>query len=76
MAMSKASMASKIIAKLAIITPEVAASPVYELYWMAISEGIIEELKLNMDVATSVTVPGAQAGASILAGTGQDTLIS
>ena len=76
MAMDKASMATKIINKLAALNPEITASPVYELYWREVSAGIIEEITQNMDVTTVVSIPNAQAGTSTLPGTGQDTLIS
>lgn len=47
-----------------------------EPYWQAIADAIIEEIKANMSITTTVSIPGAQAGSSTLPGTGQENVIS
>lgn len=75
MAMSKDSMADKVVSKLAVINPAILTDPQYLVMWKAITEGIIEEITTNMEVLTVVSVPGAASGPTTLAGTGQDTSI-
>ncbi|MBE9542505.1 MAG: hypothetical protein IMF01_09320 [Proteobacteria bacterium] len=74
MAMTKESMAAKIIAKIETLNPGVNHA-LYISYWEKISEGIIEEITANMEITTTVQVPGVQTGGSTVTGTGEDVTI-
>lgn len=76
MSMTKEGMADKIMTELRVLNPGVDDSPIYELYWRAISQGIINEITANMDITTTVTVPNISTGSQTAIGTGVDTSIT
>lgn len=78
MAMSKVSMANKVITKVQAESTKYNSDDVAALrpFLEALCDGIIEEITQNMDIATDVTVPGVQAGPDTVIGTGEDTSIS
>lgn len=78
MAMDKTSMANRIKTNIQARNSNLDA-PLAALllpYLEDICDGVIEEMKANMEVQTTVTVPGGTAGTDVLSGTGQETSIS
>lgn len=78
MAMDKDRLGTNIVEKLKTLNAGIdGASESFLLtYWKAISDEIIKEIKENMNVTTTVTVPNIQTGTQTAIGTGQETNIS
>ena len=76
MAMDKNSMGGKIITKLSAIHPEITSDPLYQATWIAVADAIIEEITLNMQVDTTVSITGVTPGPGVAGGTGISTAVS
>ena len=75
--MDKSRCGAAIVAALKTLNPMIAGPAEANLlpYWVAVCDEIIKEIQVNMDVTTTVTVPGAMIGPNTLVGTGTDTSI-
>jgi len=58
------------------IAPSASEETTLRTFWKAIASEIIDEIKDNMDITTTVSIPNAQSGATTLPGTGVDSTIT
>lgn len=76
-AMDKDRCGSAVVTSLKAINPDItgAAETALLPYWKAVCDELIKEITGNMQIETTVEVPGAQAGSSTLSGTGMESTI-
>lgn len=75
MALDKTRLANGIIANIETLNPDLNLpnKAIILPYWEAISDALITEIKDNLEVITTVSVPGVQSGSDTVTGSGKET---